>query len=139
VDAKGLDGLRLKRPALGAVIAGFGVMTHPLLKIPKFHHGLDFGSAYGEPVEAAAQGRVFVATHEGEYGNVVRIDHGGGLVTLYSHLSGISVQAGDCVSQGAVIGFVGATGLTAGPQMHFEVLVEGKQVDPAPFITAGQQ
>lgn len=135
---KGLDGLRLHRPAPGPVVSGFGLRTHPLLKIARFHNGLDFAAPYGDPVRAAAPGRVAFSKPDGEYGNTVRIDHGDGLVTTYAHLGRINVQVGDCVAQGAVIGLAGSTGLSAGPQVHFEVLVEGKAVDPAPALGAAQ-
>ena len=135
---KSLDGLRLDRPAAGAMFAGFGMREHPLLRIPKLHTGVDFEAAAGEPVKAAARGRVAFAERAGELGNLVRIDHGGGVVTAYAHLSQINVRAGDCVGQGAVVGSTGSTGLSAGPHVHFEVLVEGTPVDPAPYI-AGMQ
>jgi murein DD-endopeptidase MepM/ murein hydrolase activator NlpD len=134
VDFKGLDGLRLHRPAPGPVVSGFGMMTHPLLKIARFHNGLDFAAPHGGPVQAAAPGRVTFSKPDGEYGNAVRIDHGNGLVTAYGHLSRMQVQVGDCVAQGAVIGLAGATGLAASPQVHFELLVEGTAVDPAPVL-----
>jgi murein DD-endopeptidase MepM/ murein hydrolase activator NlpD len=131
---KGLDGLRLHRPAPGPVVSGFGMRKHPLLLISKFHYGLDFAVSPGEPVQAAAKGRVAYAEPKGEYGNMVTIDHGDGLATAYAHLSRIGVAAGDCVAEGAIIGFAGSTGLTPGPQLHFEVQVDGKHVDPAPVI-----
>jgi murein DD-endopeptidase MepM/ murein hydrolase activator NlpD len=132
----GLDGLRLSRPASGAVASGFGMREHPLLRVQRFHSGLDFAGAMGAPVFAAAKGRVDLAEPKGEYGNFLRIDHGNGLATVYSQLSrfAASLNVGDCVDRGAVIAFVGSTGLSAGPQLHFEVLIDGKHVDPAPLI-----
>jgi murein DD-endopeptidase MepM/ murein hydrolase activator NlpD len=132
---KGLDGLRLHRPTPSAVVSGFGMRTHPLLQISRFHPGLDFAVSHGEPVQAAAKGRVAHAGPAGESGITIRIDHGDGLLTAYDHLSRIGAQVGDCVAEGAVIGFAGATGLSAGPQLHFEVRVEGKPVDPAPPLS----
>lgn len=136
LDFKGrLDGgLRLSRPVTGAIVAGFGTQTHPLLLIPKFHYGLDLAGVYDEPVFAAGKGRVDFAEPKGEYGNLVRIDHGNGLVTAYGHLSRIAVKVGDCVDPGVAVGHLGATGLTAGPQVHFEVLIDGKHVDPTLFV-----
>src|SRR5262245_12707877 len=78
---KGVDGLRLHRPVPGTVIAGFGVQKHPLLRIDRFHTGLDLAAASGDAVGAAAPGRVVLAEHGGEYGNLVKIDHGDGLLT----------------------------------------------------------
>jgi len=131
----GLDDLRLHRPAPGAVVSGFGVRQHPLLLIARLHPGLDFAASHGDPVQAAAKGRVTFADHGGESGIMVRIDHGDGLATAYAHLSRIGVRVGDCVAEGAIIGFAGASGLTAGPQLHFEVQIAGKPVDPAPAIS----
>jgi murein DD-endopeptidase MepM/ murein hydrolase activator NlpD len=139
-DFKGdLDGLRLSRPVTGAVVAGFGMREHPLLKIARFHSGLDFAGPHGEPVAAAAKGRVTVAEPKGEYGNYIRIDHGNGLLTAYGQLSRFAVKEGDCVDPGVVVGFLGSTGLSSGPQLHFEVLIDGKHVDPAPIIGGPRQ
>jgi murein DD-endopeptidase MepM/ murein hydrolase activator NlpD len=133
-DFKGLDGLRLHRPVPGDLISGFGMRPHPLLRLQRFHNGLDFAAPPGEPVQAAAKGRVSFADRKGEYGNFVMIDHGGGLTTAYAHLSRIEVSEGECVDKGVVIGLAGSTGLSAGPQVHFEAHVEGKHVDPAPAV-----
>jgi murein DD-endopeptidase MepM/ murein hydrolase activator NlpD len=134
------DGLRLHRPASGSIISGFAMREHPLLRAPRFHYGLDFAGAFGDPVVAAAKGRVDLAGPRGEYGNYLKIDHGNGLATVYSQLSrfAVSLNVGDCVDQGAVIAFVGSTGLSAGPHLHFEVLIDGKHVDPAPLIVSTQ-
>jgi murein DD-endopeptidase MepM/ murein hydrolase activator NlpD len=132
---KGLDGLRLHRPAAGAVVSAFGMRKHPLLLISRFHPGLDFAASHGEPVQAAAKGRVTHANQAGESGNMVTIDHGDGLSTAYAHLSRINVEVGDCVAEGAAVGLAGSTGLAARPMLHFEVRVEDKLVDPAPAIS----
>jgi murein DD-endopeptidase MepM/ murein hydrolase activator NlpD len=131
---KGLEGLRLLRPAPGAIVGDFGTMRHPVLQVPRFHSGLDLAAALDEPVTAAAKGRVVFARPFGEYGNLVRIDHGDGLATAYGHLNRIGVQVGECVGEGSVIGLAGSTGLASRIQVHFEVQVAGKHVDPAPFI-----
>ena len=133
---KGLEGLRLQPPVPGAVVAGFGMMKHPLLEVPRFHNGLDFAAAIGEPVKAVAKGQVVFAKPFGEWGNLVRIDHGDGLATAYGHLNKINVQVGECVGEGDVIGLAGSTGLAIRVQVHFEVQVLGKQVDPAPVMAA---
>jgi murein DD-endopeptidase MepM/ murein hydrolase activator NlpD len=133
-EFKGVDGFRLKRPVPGRVASGFGMRKHPLLQITRFHQGVDFAVDVGTPVLAAAKGRVSFADQKGEFGNMVVIDHRDGLATAYAHLNRIGVQAGDCVGEGDVIGFAGATGLAAVPQLHFEVRVEGRHVDPAPAI-----
>jgi murein DD-endopeptidase MepM/ murein hydrolase activator NlpD len=136
----GIDGLKLGRPASGAIVSGFGMREHPLLRVQKFHYGLDFAGGLGDPVVAAAKGRVDLAGPKGEYGNYLRIDHDNGLATVYSQLNGFAanLRVGDCVDQGTVIAFVGSTGLSPGPLLHFEVLVDGKHVDPAPLIRSTQ-
>jgi len=131
---KGLDGLRLHRPVPGPIASGFGMRQHPLLRIPKFHYGLDFAAARGDPVQATAKGRISFAGPKGEYGNLVMIEHGDGLASTYGHLSRIGVKEGDCVGPGAVIGPAGSTGMTAEVIVHLEVHVQGKHVDPAPVI-----
>ncbi len=130
----GLEGLRLHRPVAGAVVSGFGMRKHPLLQVSRFHNGLDLAAATGDPVKAAAKGRVVLAGLSGALGNLVRIDHGNGLSTAYAHLHGINVQVGDCVGEGQVIGLAGSTGLTPGLRLHFEVEAAGRHVDPAPGI-----
>jgi murein DD-endopeptidase MepM/ murein hydrolase activator NlpD len=131
---KGLEGPRLYRPVAGGLISGFGMRKHPLLQVSRFHNGLDLAAATGDPVKAAAKGRVVLAGLSGESGNLIRIDHGNGLSTAYAHLSGIDVRVGDCVGEGQVIGLAGSTGLSAEPMLHFEVVSAGNHVDPAPAI-----
>lgn len=131
---QGLDRLRLHRPAKGPIVTGFGMRPHPVLQIPRMHLGLDFAASVGDPVTAAARGRIAVAERKGEYGNYILIDHGDGLTTAYGHLSRFDVREGDCVGQGAVIGLAGSTGLAERIKLHFQVMVQGKHVDPAPVI-----
>jgi murein DD-endopeptidase MepM/ murein hydrolase activator NlpD len=133
---KGLEGLRLGRPVPGAVLSGFGLRKHPLLRLERFHNGLDLAATTGDPVRAAAKGRVVFAALSGEHGNLVRIDHGDGLATAYAHLDSIGVHVGDCVGEGDAVGLAGSTGLTAEIMLHFEVLVAGRHVDPAPVVGA---
>jgi murein DD-endopeptidase MepM/ murein hydrolase activator NlpD len=130
----GLEALRLHRPVAGAVVSGFGMRKHPLLQVSRFHNGLDLAARTGDPVKAAAKGRVVLAGPSDALGNLIRIDHGNGLSTAYAHLHGIDVRVGDCVGEGQVIGFAGSTGLAAEPMLHFEVESAGKHVDPAPAI-----
>jgi murein DD-endopeptidase MepM/ murein hydrolase activator NlpD len=108
----------------------FGMQFHPLLQKEKMHTGVDWSAPNGTPVVAVKGGTVVAVGRRGEYGNIVIIDHGASWRTLYAHLSKFDVSLGDCVSAGAVIGRVGATGLTNGPVVHFELLQYGWPTDP---------
>ena len=108
---------------------------HPVLRITRPHKGIDIAAPIGEPILAPAKGVVRLAGRRaGGYGNTVEIDHGYGYVTRFAHCSRIVVRAGQTVERGQVIAEVGATGLTSGPHLHYEVEVNGKQVDPLDFI-----
>jgi murein DD-endopeptidase MepM/ murein hydrolase activator NlpD len=100
----------------------------------RMHEGVDLGAAYGSPIAAAAAGVVIYAGWEGGYGNLVVIDHGGGLATAYGHQSRIAVSLGQSVAQGETIGYVGSTGHSTGPHLHFEVRVNGEAVDPLGYL-----
>jgi murein DD-endopeptidase MepM/ murein hydrolase activator NlpD len=100
----------------------------------RMHEGVDLGAAYGTPIAAAAAGNVIYAGWEGGYGNLVVIDHGGGLATAYGHQSQIAVSLGQSVAQGQTIGYVGSTGHSTGPHLHFEVRVNGQAVDPLGYL-----
>jgi len=125
--------LEIRRPVRGEDVrltAGFGMRMHPILGYPRMHTGVDWAAPHGTPVIAAGRGRVISAEVDGAYGNRVLIDHGGPWQTLYSQLASFSVRKGDCVEAGMVIGAVGATGLAAGPHLHFEVRRNGAPIDP---------
>jgi murein DD-endopeptidase MepM/ murein hydrolase activator NlpD len=96
----------------------------------RMHTGIDFGAAWGSPIVAAADGQVVAAGWTGGYGEQVQVAHGGGIVSTYSHMSGIAASPGQMVRQGQVIGYVGSTGLSTGPHLHFEVRLNGQPVDP---------
>jgi murein DD-endopeptidase MepM/ murein hydrolase activator NlpD len=118
------------RPVGGAIVSGFGSRFHPILHRTRLHAGVDFASGEGTPIAAAAAGVVvFSGTMRG-YGNVVVIDHGGGVSTLYAHCSALLVGDGANVRRGQVIARVGATGLATGPHLHFEVRKNGAPVNP---------
>lgn len=121
-------------PVDGPVGSGFGYRTDPFTGRAALHTGLDFPSAVGTPIRAAAGGVVIASQVHPQYGNMVEIDHGNGLVTRYGHASRLMVRAGDLVKRGQVIALVGTTGRSTGPHLHFEVLVQGVQQDPARFL-----
>ncbi len=100
----------------------------------RMHEGIDLGAAYGTPIEAAAAGVVIYAGWMEGYGNLTAIDHGGGLSTAYGHQSRIVVGVSEQVAQGQVIGYVGSTGHSTGPHLHFEVRVDGQPVDPLGYL-----
>lgn len=121
------------RPVHAQVSSGFGNRIHPILRFARFHQGVDFGARAGTPVVAAADGVVSAAGWSGGYGRQIRIDHSDGVLTSYSHLSGMAVSAGARVRRGDVVGYVGSSGFSTGPHLHFEVRKHGRPVDPLTF------
>jgi len=120
-------------PVNGPITSPFGWRTSPFGG-SEFHAGIDIGVPYGTPIHAADGGRVVWAQWMGGYGNAVVIDHGGGLSTLYGHQSSLNVSVGQGVTRGQVIGYVGSTGMSTGPHLHFEVRLNGKPVDPLGYL-----
>ncbi len=123
----------MKTPVDGARISsGFGMRRHPVLGYNKMHKGVDFAAPRGTPVYAAGDGVLEKVGRNGGYGNYIRIRHNGELKTAYAHLKGFSkgMSSGKRVKQGQVIGYVGTTGRSTGPHLHFEVLRNGSQVNP---------
>ena len=122
-------------PAVGSVTSPYGYRIHPIFGYSRLHTGVDIGAAYGSPVVAGGKGEVaFVGVMSG-YGNVVVVDHGGGMATTYNHLSAFNVSTGESVSRGQVIAAVGCTGWCTGPHLHFEVRINGTPVDPMPYLS----
>lgn len=117
-------------PVAGRITSYFGYRRHPILRFMRFHGGVDFGAAWGSPIVAAADGQVVGAGWAGGYGRQVRIAHGGGLATSYSHMSQIVAEPGSFVRAGQLIGYVGSSGLSTGPHLHYEVLRYGTPVNP---------
>lgn len=126
------------KPVDVEVGSGFGFRTDPFTGRAALHTGLDFPTEVGTPVHAAAGGVVRAAQWHPEYGNMVELDHGNGLVTRYAHSSKVLVHVGDLIRRGQVISLVGTTGRSTGPHLHFEVLVDGVQQDPAKFLAGGE-
>jgi murein DD-endopeptidase MepM/ murein hydrolase activator NlpD len=121
-------------PCSGNVGSGFGYRVHPISGTSRMHTGVDIGCANGAPISAAGAGVVAEAGWRGGYGNAVVIDHGNGLATLYAHQSSIAASAGQQVSSGQTIGYVGSTGYSTGPHLHWEVWVNGEPVDPMGYV-----
>ncbi|MGE0774431.1 MAG: M23 family metallopeptidase, partial [Sphingomonadaceae bacterium] len=119
-----------QKPVVGRQTSGFGLRLHPLLGYSRFHKGVDYGAPSGTPIVAVADGRVSFAGRNGGHGNYIKLTHGSGLTTAYAHLSRFAVRSGTQVRQGQVIGYVGSTGLSTGPHLHFEVYKNGKAVNP---------
>jgi len=115
-------------PVNGPVTSGFG------MRWGRMHEGIDIGVGYGTPIHAAAAGRVVYAGWMSGYGNLVAIDHGGGISTAYGHQSSLAVSVGQIVAQGETIGYVGCTGHCFGPHLHFEVRINGAPVDPLGYL-----
>jgi murein DD-endopeptidase MepM/ murein hydrolase activator NlpD len=110
--------------------SGFGERWHPLRGGYRFHAGVDLAAPTGSPLAATSDGVVTRAGYAGGYGLLITIDHGGGIETRYGHLSGVSVAVGQQVRAGQLIGFVGSTGESTGPHVHYEVRVNGRAVNP---------
>lgn len=117
-------------PVAARITSGFGWRVHPILRFARMHKGIDFGAARGTPIVAPSDGQVSRAGWAGGYGQQVRIAHGGGIVTSYSHMSRMVVSPGTLVRQGQLIGYVGSTGLSTGPHLHYEVYRGGVAVNP---------
>ena len=123
----------LRTPIDGArLTSGYGQRKHPILGYTKMHRGVDFGAKRGTPLMAAGDGVVVAAGCNGAYGKYIRIRHRGQYSTAYAHLSRIAsgVRKGRRVKQGQIIGYVGSTGRSTGPHLHYEVLLSGKQINP---------
>lgn len=123
-------------PGYTRITSQFGMRTHPITGVYKLHTGVDIGAPYGSNFIAANDGLVTYAGYNAAYGNMVIIDHGGGITTLYAHGSEILVNVGDMVYQGTPVLKVGSTGYSTGPHAHFEVRIGGDYVQPLDYITS---
>lgn len=125
----------LSNQDLERVASGFGYRIDPIYKVPKMHAGLDFTAPTGTPIYATADGRVTESGfNSGGYGNHVVINHGFGYETLYGHMVRIKARKGQTVKRGEVIGWVGSTGKSTGPHLHYEVIKSGTKIDPIYFF-----
>ena len=125
------------KPVDVPVGSGFGFRSDPFTGRAALHTGLDFAADVGTPIQAAAGGVVVSTETHPQYGNLLEIDHGNGLLTRYAHTSRILVRNGDLIKRGQVVAQVGSTGRSTGPHLHFEVLVDGVQQNPARFLAMG--
>jgi len=121
-------------PVQARISSEFGYRIHPISKSRRLHTGTDLAAPSGTPIKATGAGVVIHAGWRGGYGNTVMIDHGGNKVTLYAHMSSVSVKSGQQVSKGTVIGKVGSTGNSTGPHCHYEVRINGKPVNPRGYV-----
>ena len=122
-------------PSCTYITSRVGYRWHPVSGQWKYHSGLDIGAAYGASIVASDGGTVTIAGVNGGYGNCVMIDHGNGYYTLYGHMSSIAVSVGQSVSKGATIGYVGSTGVSTGPHLHFEIRQGTTILDPENWFT----
>ena len=120
-----------RRPVDGVITSRFGHRSDPFHGGHRMHDGMDIAADHGSPVRAVRDGQVSFAGRRGGYGNVVVVDHGDGLQTLYAHCDSLNVRAGQRVEAGSVVGAVGDTGRATGAHLHFEVRVDGEAVDPS--------
>ena len=122
-------------PAHGWLTGQFGGRSDPFTGEHGFHQGLDISTEKGQPVYATADGVVETAAYTGDYGNMILLDHGFGLQTRYGHLSAFEVTPGTTVKRGDVIGLVGSTGRSTGSHLHYEILVNGRLINPLQLLT----
>jgi len=130
----------LLAPVPGAISSNFGMRRHPILGYRRMHAGMDFKARYGTPIVAVSDGRVSSAGRAGGCGIAVRLEHGGALSTRYCHMSQMAVRSGQQVRRGQVIGYVGSTGLSTGPHLHYEMYRGGRAINPASvsFVTRAE-
>ncbi len=112
----------------------FGTRVHPIFRVKKHHTGIDLASKISTPISVPSNGTVLRAGWARGYGNYIVVDHGGGYKTAYAHLSRLKVKKGNIVNRGDVLGFVGSTGYSTGPHLHYEVIKNGKKVDPERYL-----
>jgi murein DD-endopeptidase MepM/ murein hydrolase activator NlpD len=128
-----------RMPLEGAALtSGFGMRSHPVLGGRRQHQGIDLAAPTGTPVYATADGIISRADWYSSYGLYISVNHGASMETRYAHLSRLAVAAGDNVKKGDLIGYVGSTGRSTGPHLHYEVRVEGLAVNPIPYMVESE-
>jgi murein DD-endopeptidase MepM/ murein hydrolase activator NlpD len=121
-------------PGYAYITSPFEIRKHPITGVVKQHTGVDIGAANRSKILAAGAGTVILASWYGAYGNAVIVDHGNGVSTLYGHMSSLGAQVGQTVVAGQIIGYVGSTGYSTGPHLHFEIRIDGTPTDPMPYF-----
>lgn len=126
--------LQWPTPGQYRITSPYGWRNHPILKERRFHTGVDIAAPYGSDAVAAADGKVIFTGARGGYGNTIIVDHGGGMATMYPHLSRYLVKVGDIVKRNQAIGKIGTSGWSTGPHIHFEVRIDGNHTNPMPYL-----
>jgi murein DD-endopeptidase MepM/ murein hydrolase activator NlpD len=121
-------------PVVGPITSSFGEREDPFNGEGAFHAGIDISSTFGQPVRAAADGMVLTAGLASGYGREILVDHGNGIQTLYGHLSGFAITPGEQVKRGQIIGYVGTSGRSTGPHLHYEVRIRNTPVNPHKYL-----
>ncbi|MEA2077927.1 MAG: M23 family metallopeptidase [Candidatus Marinimicrobia bacterium] len=117
------------------ISSNYGYRTDPITQKRKFHSGIDLAANRGTSIYASGKGKVvFAAYSYGGYGNVVKVDHGEGIVSIYAHMNRIKVKKGDIIERGSLIGEVGSTGRSTGPHLHYEIQKDGKAINPVKYM-----
>ena len=130
---RGTGQLMWPMPSSGVVTSEFGLRLHPVYGVFRQHWGIDIQANYGANIIASDSGTVIISEYNSSYGNYIVIDHGNGFTTLYAHMSSRAVGVGAAVGKGQIIGYVGTTGVSTGPHLHFEVSKNGEKVDPLKY------
>src|SRR3990167_9100442 len=133
---RSLQGIPQYRPPRNSMTSSFGARRDPFTGATAMHAGIDFSGPTGAPIYAAAKGRISFVGQKSGYGNVVEIAHGNGMVTRYAHMSKFDSRVGQEVAAGDVTGAIASTGRSTGPHLHFEVRINGRAVNPRPFLEA---
>ncbi|MFO7659347.1 MAG: M23 family metallopeptidase [Candidatus Cloacimonadaceae bacterium] len=121
-------------PTFGRISDGWGVRMHPIYRRLYFHRGIDIANKIGTPIYAAAEGEIVLTGYDKEYGKIIKIKHDDMFETRYGHLHTFKVAIGDKVRKGQIIALMGSTGMSTGPHLHYEVLVDGAKVNPARYL-----
>lgn len=117
------------------ISSNYGYRVDPFTQVKKFHSGIDLAANRGTPVHATGKGKVIYASYSyGGYGNLVKVDHGEGMISMYAHLNTIFVKKGDLLDRGDLVGKVGSTGRSTGPHLHYEIKIDGDPVNPAKYM-----